>query len=314
MRTRGWLAISVLAVLAAVLALSACTNGGNQASQSGRAEVNAAAGGSTAGRSGAGSSSLAGAAGGAGSTTGQRATTLSLDSGAQIRTAEMTVAVQGGVGAQADRAILIAQQAGGEVNADERTSGPHATATLQLRVPPDALEPTLASLAKLGSEQSRRLSTTDVTQRVADVNSRVASAEEAIAGLRGLYRRTQKIADIISIETELSSRQSDLESLQAQQRALDRQTSMATITLTLVTARKHAVAPPLKPRHHTRGGFIGGVERGWHGFTAAAGWVAAALGTLLPFLLTLLALGVGARLLWPRLSRLSRRRAPTAAE
>jgi hypothetical protein len=239
---------------------------------------------------------------------------VSLDSALRIRAAQMTVGVQrsGSVGAQADQAILIAQQAGGEVDADDRTSGAHATATLQLRVPPAALEPTLTALAKLGAEQRRQLSTTDVTQRVADVNARVTSAASAIVQLRRLYTQAQKIADVISIENELSKREADLESLQAQQRALSRQTSMATITLTLVTARKHA-APP-QQRHHSRGGFLGGLERGWHGFTAAAGWMAGALGTVLPFLLVLLVLGVGVRWLGPRLPRLPRRRAPTPAE
>jgi hypothetical protein len=291
MRTRAWLAVGVLSVLV----VGGCSKGAGTSSAGAKSQVVGAAAGAPRGPS--------------------RAATVSLDSALRIRAAQMTVGVQrsGSVGAQADQAILIAQQAGGEVDADDRTSGAHATATLQLRVPPAALEPTLTALAKLGAEQRRQLSTTDVTQRVADVNARVTSAASAIVQLRRLYTQAQKIADVISIENELSKREADLESLQAQQRALSRQTSMATITLTLVTARKHAAAPP-QQRHHSRGGFLGGLERGWHGFTAAAGWMADAFGTVLPFLLVLLALGVGVRWLGPRLPRLPRRRAPTPAE
>jgi hypothetical protein len=224
------------------------------------------------------------------------------DGSAKIRTAEMTVAVRGwrNVAARADRAGSIAVEVGGEVDSDDRTSGRHASATLLLRIPPDALTATLTSLSKLGAEKSRQLSTTDVTEKVADVNSRIASARESIARLRTLYDTARKVADVISIESELNSREADLESLEAQQRILARQTTMAAITLSLVTARK-AAAPPKKEQH--RGGFVGGLQRGWDGFTTAASWIATALGTLLPFLALLLVLGIGARVLWPRLAR-----------
>jgi hypothetical protein len=81
---------------------------------------------------------------------------------------------------------------------------------------------------------------------------------------------------------------------------------MATITLSLVTAAKH-VAPPTQPMQK-RAGFLGGLERGWDAFANAAGWVATAVGTLLPFLVLLLVVAAGARLLWPRLPH---RHAPT---
>lgn len=232
---------------------------------------------------------------------GQNKFDAQVTSTALIRTAEMTVAVRD-VAAQADRAGALAEQAGGEVDADDRTSGRHATATLRLRVPPNALQPTLTALSRLGTEKSRTLSTTDVTEQVADVNSRVASARESIARLRTLYGSATKVSDVIAIESELSTRESDLESLEAQQRALAAQTSLATITLHLVTV----AAPVPPPRHvHHRGGFVGGLERGWDGFTAAAVWVADAVGTLLPFLLLALLVGAGVRLLRPRLPRRS---------
>jgi hypothetical protein len=104
----------------------------------------------------------------------------------------------------------------------------------------------------------------------------------------------QRVADIIRIEDELSQREAALESLQARQRALAQETQLATITLQLVTA-----APRKAGAHHQRarhdGGFVGGLQRGWRGFTTAAGWLAAALGTVLPFLAVLLVLAAAAR-------------------
>jgi hypothetical protein len=171
---------------------------------------------------------------------------------------------------------------------------------LVLRVPPPSLTSVLDQLSGLGKERSRQLSTTDVTQKVADVDSRVRSAQDSIVRLRALYDGAKKVADVIAIEQELNDREANLESLQAQQRALARQTAMATVTLTLQTA----AVTPAKPAHHqSRGGFVGGLERGWHGFVAAASWFATALGTLLPFLLLLALLGVVGRVVWRRLPR-----------
>jgi hypothetical protein len=133
------------------------------------------------------------------------------------------------------------------------------------------------------------VSTVDVTQRVADVTSRVASASAAIAQLRDLYRRATKVRDVIAVETQLASRESDLEALQAQQRALSNETALATINLHLVTAAKAKPKPPPANRYT---GFVGGLERGWHAFTTALTWLAVALGTLLPFLAVMFAVAV----------------------
>lgn len=227
-----------------------------------------------------------------------------VNGGYKIEVARMAVAVKGAanVATQANAATTIAEGAGGEVDRDDRTSGPHASASMLLRVPPDALDDTLNQLARLGTEKYRSQSVTDVTQKVADVSSRVHSAQESIARLRVLFRHATKIGAIIEIESELNSREADLESLEAQQRALARETSMASITLSLVTAEKK-VAPTKPAKKHHDNAFVGGLKDGWDGFTAAAAWVAQVIGTLLPFIVLFFVLGVGLRLAWPRLRR-----------
>jgi hypothetical protein len=226
---------------------------------------------------------------------------VQLDSGIKILTATISVAVKGAsnVALKADDAINIVSGVGGDTDSDDRTAGRHAYATLRLLVPPDDLHSVLTQLSKLGRETSRSGSARDVTTQVADVNSRAASAQQAIIRLRTLYTRASKVRDVIAIEDELNTRESDLESLQAQQRALTGETSMATITLQLTTARKPAHHPA--GTHHS--GFLGGLDRGWDAFHSAAGWLATALGAVLPFLLLALVLALGVRLLWPRTRR-----------
>lgn len=317
MRRRAMVAA---AGLIGVLALGACSHssgsgtngaGGVLAPAPAESAANGVAGGVSIGAPAASRAAGAGSAPGAGSGTGDGTGTgndavsdVALDSGAKIRTAQMTVAIAGAadVSGKADQAGAIALGAGGEVDADNRTSGRFASAVLVLRVPPDSLPSVLHELSQLGSEKSRSLSTTDVTERVADVNSRVASAREAIVRLRTLYARATKVPDIIEVESDLSGREASLESLEAQQRSLARQTALATITLTLQTAPKVVARP--KPKHHTSpGGFVGGIKRGWHGFAAAAGWVAGAIGTVLPFAALVVLLAIAGRLAWGRRPR-----------
>jgi Domain of unknown function (DUF4349) len=298
MRRRVFLAGSVLAVLA----IGACSHSSGGASDAGGIAARGHAVAGAAGGNG-NQSAVSGSAPLSRTAKSDSIGSVPLDDGAaKIRTADMTVTVKGwrNVATKADEADAIALRTGGEVDSDNRTSGKHATATLLLRVPTDTLTETLTELSRLGHEEARHSSTTDVTEKVADVDARAASARKSIARLQTLFNHARKIENIIAIESELSSREADLESLEAQQRALTRQTSMAAITLSLVTARKAAAPPPKHEKKH-RGGFVGGLERGWDGFTAAASWLATVVGTLLPFLVLLLVLALAGRLLWPRL-------------
>ena len=219
------------------------------------------------------------------------------DPRALIRNATLTVQVAHGVdvGRQADKAGIIATDAGGEVYGDDRTSGANATASLTLKVPPDALVPVLDKLAALGLEQSRQVSTEDVTQQVADVNSRVTSARAAVATLTALYQHATKIGDIIAIESQLSQRESDLEALEAQQRAMAAQTSAATIHLDL-TGDSSLTAPS----KHSDKGFLAGLKAGWRHFAAATVALATAFGAVLPFLVLLIAVLAAVRLVLKR--------------
>jgi hypothetical protein len=222
---------------------------------------------------------------------------------ALIRTAELTVAVDD-VPAQAAAAGAAARAAGGAVAGDDRSgSGADAHATVVLKVPPEKMDAMLDQLGRLGHEQSRSSSTQDVTQDVADVDARVASMQASIARVRAILSRAERIGDVVSVEGELSRRTTELESLQARQRALAGQVNYATITLQLTANRAAAPAPP-----PDRAGFAGGLRDGWHAFTATLGWVFTAVGAVLPFLLLALPVAVA----WAALRRRRLSVAPSA--
>lgn len=284
-RTAAWGAVLGAGVL---LVLAGCTSGGGgdsggsgdpaggvSAPQQAQEQVGAAAR-----DAGTGPDPAAGTDQSGGGTGTDNAAALRIEAPALIRTAELTVRVED-VAARARQAQDYARAAGGAVTGDNRSgSGDRATADLVLKVQPGRLDGVLDQLSGLGEEQRRASSTEDVTEQVADVRSRVATMEASIARVRAILSRSTRIGDVVAVEGELSRRVTELESLQARQRALAGRVGLATVTLHLIARQAPATAPA-----EDRTGFLGGLQDGWRAFTDTVGWLLTVLGAVLPFLL-----------------------------
>jgi hypothetical protein len=232
-----------------------------------------------------------------------------LSNQAIIYTADLTLRVKDVSAAAAQASSEVAAAGGYVANeqqfATNRSSG-GGEITLQLKIPVTSYHPALTALTKLGAQLSFNEQAEDVTQRVADVSSRVASAQAAIKQLRALLTRAGSIESLLSVQDEINSEESALESLLAQQTALAHETSYATVT---VTFAGHHVKIVHKPRK-THRGLVAGLATGWRGLKLVVVWLLTAIGTLLPFAVPVVVIGgviyVGRR-------RLSRRRTPPAA-
>jgi hypothetical protein len=202
---------------------------------------------------------------------------------AVIRTADLQVRVDD-VRAAADEAARIARASGGGVEAEDRTgSGSEGSATVQLRVPPKQFDATLASLAALGDERSRRLSSEDVTDQVVDLEARLATQRASVDRVRGLLGEADALGEVVLIESELTKRTADLEALEVRLASLSARVDLATIVLRLDSEGDPVVGEAL--------GFGDGLRGGWAALTATAQVVAVTAGALLPFLPLLLIAG-----------------------
>lgn len=299
---------------------AASSGSGSSSSDSGVVAAPPAAGAAngTAAHRGALSAQAAGHQPGFGAASGTKSTVtgarLAPISQSIIMTANLTVRVTN-AGQQAAAAMSYVTGAGGYTAGEQAqlspSSGQRQTVSMTLKVPQADYATALSKLSALGKETLLQQQSTDVTQQVADVASRVTSAQDAIAQLRGLLKRTGNISGLLQVQQQISSDESSLEALQAQQRALDRETSYATISLLLVGPKPHAAA---HHRHHAReGGFVGGLKSGWHGLGHATTWVLTVLGAVLPFVVALAILGGVGYLLWRRLAKRRAAPAPTPA-
>jgi hypothetical protein len=174
---------------------------------------------------------------------------------------------------------------------------------IELKIPVAAYQSTLAALGtRLGTRISQSQQAQDVTLTVADVSSRVASAQAAIAQLRKLLARAGSVSSLLMVQDQINSEQSDLEALQSQQRALAHETTYGTVTVALVSRQSPPAARPVK----LAGGFTGGLAAGWRALRQMTSWLLTAIGAILPFgVFVVVAVYLGYR----GRRRLSRRRA-----
>jgi hypothetical protein len=268
--TRSPRQVTALAVaLSVALLAAACTSGGKKTSAS------SGHGGAVA-RPAAGANGAKAAAGAA----NQLQPNDVLPAGrAIIVTGNATVQVRD-VTAAVRRLTDLAAQDHGYVADSELDLGSSPQATVTLLLPPRSASGLLAALSALGTVQASSLSTQDVSGDVADATSRVTTAQASVARVRSLLDRATTIGQVVSIEGELTKRESDLEAYQARLRTLTTQVDSATVTVLL----RQPSSAPLTARHVQRAGFIAGLTAGWDALTAIVRVVLAAVGAVLPML------------------------------
>ncbi|MFE1825037.1 DUF4349 domain-containing protein [Streptomyces yangpuensis] len=275
-RHRSAAALAALS-LTGVLALTGCGAGG-QGSASDKAAVAPSAADGKAREGAAGAAAAPAPAGSAGSSGAKDGAPVAVRPNV-IRTATLgieTTDVQKTLAA----ARTAADGAGGYVGNEstERGENGRMTSKVTLRVPGERYDSVLAALEGSGKLLHRKVDAQDVTEKVADIGSRVSSQQASVARVREMMGKASALSEVVMLEGELSRRQSDLESLLAQQTALKDQTSMGTITLE-VSEPAPAEAEEKEPT------FLGALSGGWEVFTKILRYLMVALGALLPFLL-----------------------------
>jgi Domain of unknown function (DUF4349) len=240
----------------------------------------------------AGTSNGVAGSGGSGGGAAQATSDRSISGDQQlVYTAQLSVRAKN-VGAALSTATSIVTAAGGYVSA-ENTSGTgsgsgaaasQATANVTLKIPAAVYPATLAKLtgAGLGTQLSLQQQAQDVTQQVADVSSLVASDQAAITQLRALLKDAGSVGSLLVVQDQINTETSDLESMLAQQQALDHETAYATVTLTLV-GPKAAVKAKARHKPVPPPGLASGLTGGWRAFRLTVDWLLAIVGAVAPF-------------------------------
>ncbi len=179
----------------------------------------------------------------------------------------------------------------GEITERETTTNKNGdinTARLLLRIPVASFDDAFDGLQKVADLKSANTGKEDVTTQVIDTRVRIRAQRLSLARVEALFDRAQSISDIIRIESQVSRRQADLESLEKRLSYLKNQTSMSTISVSI------SLPPPEKKEKKEEpeeAGFFAGLEDGWHGLKSFSTDLATLSGRLLPFGTVLLVVG-----------------------
>jgi hypothetical protein len=134
----------------------------------------------------------------------------------------------------------------------------------------------------------------------------VETLQTSLDRLQDLQRDSANIDDLIRFEEQITERESELQSLKAQQAYLSDQTSMSTVTLHLSTPETYI--PP--PGALDDAGFLTGLRSGWSALQDFVVVALTVLGAVIPFAVALPLVAVPVWLL-ARALVLARRRTPS---
>lgn len=198
---------------------------------------------------------------------------------ALVTTGELGLTTTDVAAAAATTEDLVASLDGRIDSRSERT-GDRTTTTLTIRVPADYYESLIEQLRGVGTVQYVTTNVEDVTMITVDLDARIDSLEASVASLRAMLEQATSVEDMLEVESTLSEREAELQSLRAQQTALADQVAMSTLT---VTISNDELANPTPDNT----GFLGGLQAGWNTMVGFFGSLLTVLGFMLPGLIVL---------------------------
>jgi hypothetical protein len=176
---------------------------------------------------------------------------------------------------------------------------------ITISVPADRLDKAVEDLSRIGTVIRRESSSQNVHDQYVDTESRIKTMRASVDRVRALMTRATDIAQIVTLEAELSRRQADLEALESQLASLKDSIARSPIRISLTTDRGVIAEDPGT-------GFLAGLKGGWKAFTASVVVLLTAIGAVLPFAVVLAVVGLPLWWAWRRRRSAVLPPAPTA--
>lgn len=147
-----------------------------------------------------------------------------------VRTASVKMAVEQPDTAAA-RVGRITERVGGHV--ESATLVDNARVRMVVFVPSDSLDPVLTEMAALGRMEDRRITLLDVTDEAAEMAARLQNLIAVRDRLRQQIGRTATAQEALELERELNRVEREIDTLEAQLRAMRREAALARVDLNL---------------------------------------------------------------------------------
>lgn len=187
----------------------------------------------------------------------------------------------------------IVDAQGGDVteeNTETDEDGETSYSRFVIRVPSAKFSAAMSALEDVDGVVASNRGSEDVTTQVIDNDVRVRAQEASLKRVELLLAEATSLKNLIWIESQLTTRQAELDSLKSQQSWLADQTSLSTITVDISVKQAKAA----EKKDDAPAGFLAGLSGGMKALTTSLAAVATILGALLPFAVLALVLGLPA--------------------
>jgi hypothetical protein len=151
---------------------------------------------------------------------------------------------------------------------------------LNVQVPAEDYDEAMEAARRTGEVIQMQQSSYDVGAQISDVDARIEALEASLGRLTALMGEAEDISDVIALEQAISQRQSELDSLRAQQRELANQTAMSQISLTLMSPEDARQTVDPQPQQSWWESFLEGLGQFW-------AWLGQALLIVSPLLIAM---------------------------
>lgn len=145
-----------------------------------------------------------------------------------IKSGSMTI-----VTTQVDQATKLAEQVvkqnGGRI--EDKNEGEDVQ--LDIRVPAEKLEITMKAMEGLGTVSHQKVWVKDVTEEYIDVEAKLKNMHALRDRLRELYKKANKVSDMLKIERELARVQGELDSMEGRMKAMKRDVAYSELNLSI---------------------------------------------------------------------------------
>ena len=201
---------------------------------------------------------------------------VKIQESAIIRTGNATIRVDS-VDSSLASIISLTSDYKGVVQSQDRSDAEGVDyANVTIRIPADRFDEFVGQLSEIGDVEYLNINAMDVTTQVRDIDARVAALQTSIERLKDLQSQAGTVTDLVAIESELTTRQAELDSLLSQQTYLKDQVAMSTLTVNIVPSSETALSLP-----DIGGAFTSGVQ----GLLNFLGFLVSAAVFLLPLAL-----------------------------
>ena len=175
---------------------------------------------------------------------------------------------------------------------DDRSS----TASFVIKLPPANVEAALAELDAIGVQRTASQGPEDVTSQVVDIDARLVTAQASLDRVRKLLEAATDLGQVLSLESQLTERETLVEQYTAMKRAVSDRVSLATLRVQLSLSPEPVATTVVEPKPAEKATIGKAFKSGWNGFLTVLAAIVIFIGYTAPYLFIA---AIGAALLIP---------------